>query len=75
MTNNKSGQVVWSGFDENRKGRKSERFKIIDDFASIKARKVLYQLSFLSNLTEKVWIQLCSDGVVCFQTQVMHDLH
>jgi len=28
MTNNKSGQVVWSSFDENRKGRNSESLQL-----------------------------------------------
>jgi len=43
MTNSKSEQVVWSSSDENRKGeREKAYFDEIIDFASIKARKVLF---------------------------------
>jgi len=38
--------------------------EIIDDFASIKSLKVLFQLAFLSNSTEKDWISLCVDEIV-----------
>jgi len=39
--------------------------EIIDDFASIKAWKML--LAFLCSLTGKVWICLCLDGIVFFE--------
>jgi len=41
--------------------------EIIDDFASIKARKVLFKLAFLCNSTGKSWIYLCFHWIVFFK--------
>jgi len=71
LTNNKSRKVVWFSFDKNRKVQTAKAYfdEIIDDFASIKARKVLLYLIFLCNLTGKGWIYLCFDGIVFFEHQ------
>jgi len=46
LINNKSGKVMWYSFDENRKGGNSKRLlyfdEIINDFASVKARRLLF---------------------------------
>jgi len=47
MTNNKSGQVVWYSFDENRKGETAKAYfdEIIDDFASMKGTESVALIS------------------------------
>jgi len=53
---------------------KADFDEIIEDFASIKARKEVFLLAFLCNLTGNDWISLRFDGIV-FRTQAIHDLH
>ena len=44
MTNNNSGQVVWSSFDVNKKRRKSE--KLLDDLCFHKRTESVVLISF-----------------------------